>query len=103
MISCKGRKVEVRLTSCYSFGFETGFGKACLYWHIGLFWSICHAAVEDVIRCVALFYKAGTSGKDYIRKEKFRIRIPRGEDGKEIKLARLKDIVWYVDRFLFKY
>ena len=97
MILCKGRKAEVRMTSCYSFGLGTGFGKACLYW------SICHAAMEDVIRCVALFYKAGTSGKDYIRKEKFRIRIPRGEDGKEIKLARLKDIVWYVDRFLFKY
>ena len=71
--------------------------------YVGLFWSICHAAMEDVIRCVALFYKAGTSGKDCIRKEKLRIRIPRGEDGKEIKLARLKDMVWYVDCFLFKY
>ena len=46
--------------------------------YIGLFWSMCHAAMEDVIRCVALFYKAGTSGKDYIRKEKFRNKNTAG-------------------------
>ncbi|CAB3990304.1 Hypothetical predicted protein [Paramuricea clavata] len=49
--------------------------------------------MEDVLKCVALFYKAGTSGKEYVRKEKFLVKVPRGEDGKEIKLAHLKDIV----------
>jgi hypothetical protein len=30
----------------------------------------------DVIKCVALFYKLGSSPKDFIRKEKFRMQLP---------------------------
>lgn len=51
---------------------------------------------EDVIKCVALFYKAGASGKDFLRKEKFRIKLKRGQDGKELKLSELKNLVRYV-------
>ena len=31
----------------------------------------------DIIKCVALFYKLGAAPKDSIRKEKFRIKLPR--------------------------
>ena len=31
----------------------------------------------DTIKCVALFYKLGAAPKDFIRKEKFRIKLPR--------------------------
>ena len=31
----------------------------------------------DVIKCVALFYKLGAAPKDFIRKEKCRIKLPR--------------------------
>ena len=31
----------------------------------------------DIIKCVALFYKLGAVPKDFIRMEKFRIKLPR--------------------------
>ena len=31
----------------------------------------------DVIKCVALFCKLGAAPTDFIRKEKFRIKLPR--------------------------
>ena len=31
----------------------------------------------DIIKCVALFYKLGAAPKDFIRKEKFLIKLPR--------------------------
>ena len=31
----------------------------------------------DIIKCVALFYKLLAALKDFIRKEKFRIKLPR--------------------------
>ena len=31
----------------------------------------------DIIKCVALCYKLGAAPKDFIRKEKFRINLPR--------------------------
>ena len=31
----------------------------------------------DIIKCVALFYKLGAAPKDFIRKETFRIKLPR--------------------------
>lgn len=43
----------------------------------------------DVIKCVALFYKLGSSAKDFIRKEKFRIKLPRSVR----KVANLKELV----------
>ena len=46
MISCKGRKAEVRMTSCYSFGFGTGFGKACLYSSILVYMPCCHGRCD---------------------------------------------------------
>ncbi len=48
----------------------------------------------SVISCVALFYKAGKGGKDFTRKEKFRIECPRSEDGGEMKLKDLKELIW---------
>ena len=33
--------------------------------------------MENAINCVALFYKIGSSIKDYSRKEKFRILVKR--------------------------
>ena len=49
--------------------------------------------MEDVIKCVALFYKAGTSGKEFMRKEKFRMKVRKAEDGKEIYLREFKDLI----------
>ena len=49
--------------------------------------------MEDVIKCVALFYKAGTTGKEFLRKEKFRMKVRKAEDGKEIKLREFKDLI----------
>ena len=43
----------------------------------------------DVIKCVALFYKLGSSAKDFIRKEKFRIKLPRSVR----KVTNLKELV----------
>ena len=42
--------------------------------------------VEDVINCVALYYEKGSSGTNYIRKEKFRAALPR--DTKSLKKLR---------------
>ena len=42
---------------------------------------------------VALFYKAGKSGKDFSRKEKFKVECPKDEDGGEIKLKDLIELI----------
>jgi len=47
----------------------------------------------SIISCVALFYKAGKGGKDFSRKEKFRVECPKNEDGTEIKLKDLKELI----------
>ena len=44
----------------------------------------------DVIKCVALFYKLGASARDFIRKEKFRMQLPRSVR----KVLHLKELVW---------
>ena len=50
------------------------------------------ATDASIIRCVALFYNEGCSGKDFQCKEPFRVKLPeKGE--KEITLKELKDIV----------
>ena len=46
------------------------------------------AAIVDIIKCVALFYKFVVAPKDFIRKEKFRIRLPRSLH----KLQKLKEL-----------
>ena len=43
----------------------------------------------DIIKCVALFYKLGAAPKDFIRKEKFRIKLPRSLH----KLQQLKELL----------
>ena len=35
------------------------------------------AANVDIIKCVALFYKLGAAPKDFIRKKKIHIKLPR--------------------------
>ena len=35
------------------------------------------AANVDIIKCIALFYKLGEAPKDFIRKKKIRIKLPR--------------------------
>jgi len=47
----------------------------------------------SIISCVALFCKAGKGGKDFSRKEKFRVECPKNEDGTEIKLKDLKELI----------
>ena len=42
--------------------------------------------VVDVISCVALFYEKGKSGNSFVRKEKFRVQLPRKE--KTLKCVR---------------
>ena len=42
----------------------------------------------DIVKCVALFYKFVVAPKDFIRKEKFRIRLP----GSLHKLQKLKEL-----------
>ncbi len=42
---------------------------------------------------MALFYKAGTSGKHFVRKKKFRMKIKRPDDGNEIKLREFKELI----------
>lgn len=49
----------------------------------------------DKIRCTALFYKLGSSGRDYLYKEPFRIVLPSksNEEGDaEISLLELEQI-----------
>ena len=36
-----------------------------------------NVANADIIKCVALFYKLGAAPKDFIRKENFRVKLPR--------------------------
>ena len=43
----------------------------------------------DVSKCVALFYKLGASPRDFIRKEKFRMQLPRSVR----KVLHLKELV----------
>ena len=43
----------------------------------------------DIIKCVALFYKLGAAPKDFIRKEKFRIKLSRSLH----KLQQLKELL----------
>ena len=43
----------------------------------------------DIIKCVALFYKLGAAPKDFTRKEKFRIKLPRSLH----KLQQLKELL----------
>jgi len=43
----------------------------------------------DVIKCVALFYKLGAALKNFIRKEKFRIKLPRSVQ----KVQQLKELL----------
>ena len=45
----------------------------------------------SVIFFVALFYNAG--GRDFLRKEKFRVECPKDEDGGEIKLKDLIELI----------
>ena len=47
----------------------------------------------SVISFVALFYNAGKGGKDFSRKEKFRVECPKDEDGGEIKLKDLIELI----------
>ena len=42
-----------------------------------------------IIKCVALFYKLGAASKDFIRKEKFCIKLPRFLH----KLQQLKELL----------
>ena len=44
----------------------------------------------DIIKCVALFYKLGAAPKDFIRKEKVRIKLPRSLH----KLQQLRELLW---------
>ena len=44
----------------------------------------------DIINFVALFYKLGAEPKDFIRKEKFRIRLPPSL----YKWQQLKELLW---------
>ena len=41
---------------------------------------------EDIINCVALYYEKGSSGINYLRKEKFRAALPR--NAKSVKKVR---------------
>ena len=43
----------------------------------------------DIIKCVAL-YQLGAAPKDFIRKEKYRIKLPRSLH----KLQQLKELLW---------
>ena len=45
-----------------------------------------------IINCVALFYEAGKNGKDYERKEKFRVRMPEKAEG-ELAIKDIKETV----------
>ena len=47
----------------------------------------------SLISFVALFYNAGKGGKDFSRKEKFRVECSKDEDGGEIKLKDLIELI----------
>ena len=55
--------------------------------------------MEDVIKCVALFYRAGTSSKDFVRKDKFRMKVRKAGDAKEVKLREFKDLSFEAFKF----
>lgn len=45
-----------------------------------------------IISCVALYYNKGSSGTNYVKKEKFRASIPQ----EDTSLKRLKDLIRYI-------
>ena len=47
-------------------------------------------ADERIINCVSFFHQRGKSRNEFLRKEKFRARMPKGLKS----LKKLKDIVW---------
>lgn len=53
---------------------------------------------ESIIECIAIFYQKGKTKLDYVRKERYRARIPTGIKS----LTKLKSIVRYVN-FKFFY
>ena len=54
--------------------------------------------VVDVISCVALFYENGKNGNSFLRKEKFRVQLPR----KEKRLKSVRETVRQVHAALGK-
>ena len=48
--------------------------------------------VVDVISCVALFHEKGKSGNSFLRKEKFRVQLPRKRMRIPINSCRLIEI-----------
>jgi len=43
----------------------------------------------DIVKCVALSYKLGAAPKDFIRKEKFRIKLPHSAQS----IQQLKELL----------